>query len=194
MQAAAFTRARLDGKATRLSVRSSPLSPGLLPGWLLPAARLVSFDGVIGTMNQSDSRPQLERRLWQCLATLPRRRPIQRTRSGLFGSDNDLPDMIRSTTPAERRRLAYRRRTCCLRPTEKTRPPRSSSFRGLPPHPAWLLSTLRTPRYHGARKTRSRPARYGFGRMRLSLTSHRQLFRTHSSRRCSFTAGKGRHQ
>jgi hypothetical protein len=59
-----------------------------------------------GTMNQSDSRPQLERRLRQCLATLPRRRPIRRTRSGLFGSDDGLPDMMRSTTPAERHRLA----------------------------------------------------------------------------------------
>jgi len=29
------------------------------PGWSLPSARLVSFDGFIGTMDQSDSRPQL---------------------------------------------------------------------------------------------------------------------------------------
>jgi hypothetical protein len=51
---------------------------------------------------------------------------------------------------------------------------------GLTPHPIWLLSTLRTPRYRDARKTRFRPARYGFSRMRLSLIGHRQLVRTHS--------------
>src|SRR5206468_5237184 len=60
-----------------------------------------------------------------------------------------------------------------------TRPPRSSTFRGSIPHPAWLLSTLRTPRYRDARKTRSRPARYGFGRMRLSLIGTRQLGMTY---------------
>src|SRR5437764_4680957 len=37
----------------------------------------------------------------------------------------------------------------------------------------------RTSRCRDARKTRFRPARYGFGRVRLSLTSHRQLLRTH---------------
>ena len=66
----------LDGRATRLCVRTLPCSPGFLPGWPLPSARLVSFDGVIGTTNQSVARPQLGRRLWQCLAALPRQRPI----------------------------------------------------------------------------------------------------------------------
>ena len=42
------------------------------------------------------------------------------------------------------------------------------------------LSTLRTERYRTARKTRSRPARYGFGRTKLSFVSHRQLLLTHS--------------
>src|SRR5204863_352964 len=38
---------------------------------------------------------------------------------------------------------------------------------------------VRTPRYRDARKTRSRPARYGFGRMRLSLIGTRQLGMTY---------------
>jgi hypothetical protein len=57
--AAAFTRARLGGKATRLCVRTLASTREIPPGWSLPSARLVSFDGFIGTMNQSDSRPQL---------------------------------------------------------------------------------------------------------------------------------------
>jgi hypothetical protein len=36
------------------------------------------------------------------------------------------------------------------------------------------------PRYRDARKTRSRPARYGFGQMRLSLIGTRQLGMTYS--------------
>ena len=48
------------------------------------------------------------------------------------------------------------------------------------PHPAWPLSTLQTPRCRDARKTRSRPARYGFGQMRLSLTGTHQLGTTYS--------------
>ena len=47
-----------------------------------------------------------------------------------------------------------------------------------------LLSTLRTLRYRSARKTRSRPARYGFGRTELSSASHRQLLLTHSQAWC----------
>ena len=106
LRAASFTRARLDGKATRLCVRTLRLSRGFPSGWSLPSARLVSFDGFIGTMNQSDSRPQLGRRLRHRLAAIPRRRPIRRTRSGLPGSDDDLSCVMRSTTPAERHRLA----------------------------------------------------------------------------------------
>ena len=83
-----------------------PPRAGFLPGWPLPSARLVSFDGVISTMNQSDSRPQLGWRLRQCLAALPRRRPIRRTRSGLSCSDECFPCVIRPSTPAERRHLA----------------------------------------------------------------------------------------
>ena len=106
LRAAAFTRARLGGKATRLCVRTLASPRGFPPGWSLPSTRLVSFDGFISTMNQSDSRPQLGRRLRHCLAALPRRRPIRRTRSGLSCSDDCLPCVIRPSTPAERHRLA----------------------------------------------------------------------------------------
>ena len=101
----------------RLCVRALPPSRGLPSGRPLPSARLVSCDGFIGTMNRSDSRPRLGCALRQCLARIPRRRPSRRTRSGLSCSNDHLPCMIRPSTPAERRRLAYRRRTCCLRQT-----------------------------------------------------------------------------
>jgi hypothetical protein len=59
-RAAAFTRAKLGGKAARLCVRTLASAREIPPGWSPPSARLVSFDGFNGTMNQSDSRPQLE--------------------------------------------------------------------------------------------------------------------------------------
>ena len=105
-RAAAFTRARFDGKAPRLCVRTLPPSRGFLPGWPLPSARLVSFDGVIGTMDQSDSRPQLGQRLRHRLAAIPHQRPIWRTRSGLSCSDECFPYVMRPSTSAKRRHLA----------------------------------------------------------------------------------------
>jgi len=66
-------------------------------------------------MSQSDSRPQLERRLRHRLAAIPRRRPVRRPRSGLSCSDQCCPCVIRPSTPAKRRHLAERWRTCCLR-------------------------------------------------------------------------------
>ena len=86
---------------------------------------------------------------------------------------------LAGATPAEWHRLAFRRCRCCLRDWEHTRPPRTSTFRGSIPHPAWPLSTLQTPRCRDARKTRSRPARYGFDRMRLPLTGIHQLCMTY---------------
>ena len=53
-RAAAFTRARLGGRAVRLCVRTLASTREIPPGWSLPSARLVSFDGFIGTMNQSE--------------------------------------------------------------------------------------------------------------------------------------------
>ena len=118
------------GKASRLCVRTLAFSRGFPSGRPLPSTRLVSFGGFIGTMSRSDSRPQLGSALRFSLARRPRRRPSRRTRPGLLGSDDDLSYVMRSTTPAERHRLAYRRRTCCLRWTGTTRPPRHSDFRG----------------------------------------------------------------
>ncbi len=56
-----------------LGVRALAPSRGLPSGRPLPSARLVSFDGFIGTMNRSDSRPRLGCELRQCLARIPRR-------------------------------------------------------------------------------------------------------------------------
>lgn len=104
--AAAFTRSRLGIRITRLCVRILASPCGILSGRSLPSARLVFFDGFMGTMNQSDSRPQLGRQLWQCLVADPRQRPVWRTRSGLSCSDNYLPCVIRPSTPTERHHLA----------------------------------------------------------------------------------------
>ena len=104
--AAAFTLARFGGRVARLCVRLPTSLPGFSPRWSLPSARLVSFDGFISTMNQSDPRPQLGRRLRVFLAALPRWRPIQRFRSGLSCSDDHLPYVAWPSTPAERHRLA----------------------------------------------------------------------------------------
>ena len=74
-RAAAFTRARLGGRAIRPSVRplASPL--GVPSGRPLPSAHLVSFDGVIGTMNRSDSRPSAR----AATPAVPRCRPPPET-------------------------------------------------------------------------------------------------------------------
>jgi hypothetical protein len=86
-------------------------------------------------MGQSDSRPRLGVSLWSALATHPRRRPSRRPRSGLLGPDAGLSCVRRPSTPVERRRLALRRRTCCLQPRERPRPPRPSPYRGSLPAP-----------------------------------------------------------
>jgi hypothetical protein len=132
-------------------------------------------------MDRSDSRPQLRRSLRQALAHAPRWKPLQRTRSGLSCSDACCSYVKRPSTPAERHCLAYRRCTCCLRCWEPARPPRASAYRGSIPHPVQPLSTLQTPRYRDAHKTRSQPARYGFDWMRLSLIGIHQLARTYST-------------
>src|SRR6266508_4537489 len=131
--AASLTRASGIGKATRLCVRTLELSCRFPSGWPLPSTRLVSFGGFIGTMNQSDSRSRLGTELWSSLALLPRQRPSWRTRPGLLGSEDGLSHVGRSSTPAERHHLAYRRRTRGLRCRETARPPRSSIFRGSQP-------------------------------------------------------------
>ncbi len=77
------------------------VSSGLIPS----LHHLVSFDRFHGTMNQSDSRPQLGLLLWFPLRQAPVA-TTRRTRSGLSGSVSPLPYMMRSSTPVERRRLA----------------------------------------------------------------------------------------
>jgi len=93
---------------------------------------VVSFRDFAGTMNRSDSRPQLSVTLRLSLARRPHRRPTRWTRSGLLGSDNNPTYVMRSTTPAERYRLAYRRHPYCLRCREPTRPPRTPPFEAYP--------------------------------------------------------------
>lgn len=85
------------------------------PGSPFPSTRLVAFDGFTGTTSESDSRPRLEHPLWHRLADAPRHRPMWRTRSGLSCSNDYLLHVMWSSTPAERRLLAYRSRSCCLR-------------------------------------------------------------------------------
>src|SRR5712691_12715816 len=101
----------------------------------LPSARLVTFGGVIGTVSRSDSRPRLDGALRSALVHHPRRRPSRRLRSGLLGPDAGPACVRRPSTPVERHRLASRRRTSCLRPRERPRPPPPSSFRGSLPAP-----------------------------------------------------------
>ena len=50
---------QFGGRVARLCVRPPASLHGFSPGWSLPSTRLVSFDGFISTMNQSDPRPQL---------------------------------------------------------------------------------------------------------------------------------------
>ena len=134
--ATSFTRWSDGGKTPRLCVRTLACSNEFpssrpLPSTASAADRSALFGGFIGTMSRSDSRPQLGATLRSSLALHPRRQPRQRTRPGLLGSENDLSYVMRSTTPVERHRLAYRRCTCCLHGWEPTRPPRHSAFRGL---------------------------------------------------------------
>ena len=143
--ATSFTRWSDSGKTPRLCVRTMACSDRFPSSRPLPStASAVDcstlFGGFIGTMSRSDSRPQLDAALRSSLATHPRRGPVRRTRPGLLGSEDDPSYVIRSTTPVERHRLAYRRCTCCLHGREPTRPPQHSVFRSLPrtPHDSCL--------------------------------------------------------
>ena len=61
-----------------------------------------------------------------------------------------------SSTTAERRRLAYRRRTYCLRRTQPSRPPQICNCRGSITHPIQSLCTLRDGRHLPPRNTHYR--------------------------------------
>src|SRR5580704_12019636 len=87
------------------------------------------------------------------------------------------------STPAERRHLAKRCRTCCLRRFRASRPPQNSSFRGSIPHPIRSLCTLRTRRRRRLRNTRFPAARYHLTGADLSPAETRQLRLTHRNRK-----------
>src|SRR3984893_3975889 len=87
------------------------------------------------------------------------------------------------STPAVRRHLAQRCRTCCLRRFRASRPPQNSSFRGSIPHPIRSLCTLRTRRRRRLRNTRFPAARYHLTGSDLSPAETRQLRLTHRNRK-----------
>src|ERR1700730_17941725 len=87
------------------------------------------------------------------------------------------------STPAERRHLACRCRTCCLRRFRASRPPQSYLFRGSIPHPIRSLCTLRIRRCRRLRNTRFPAARYHLTGADLSPAETRQLRLTHRNRK-----------
>jgi hypothetical protein len=98
-----------------------------------------------------------------------------RAKRGLPGTDVVCLHVMESATAARRQRLAYRRRTCCLRRCSTSRPLRLSGFRGSIVHPTQSLCTLRGRRRRRAHATLTtgrplRPTRAG-----LSPARRRQL-------------------
>src|ERR1700737_3004187 len=87
------------------------------------------------------------------------------------------------STPAERRHLAWRCRTCCLRRFRASRPPQNSSFRGSIPHPIRSLCTLPTPRRRRLRNTPPPAAASPLTGADLSPAETRQLRLTHRNRK-----------
>jgi hypothetical protein len=152
--AAAFTRSRFGSKATRFCVRTLASRAGSPRGGPFPPC--VSLpDDFTGTMNQSDSRPQLGQRLWQCLAAVL---PLETNPADLVGPlmFRSLPSMRDpAIDPDGLHRLAYRRCSCCLRTQGAHSGSANFRLSRLIPVPTWLLFTLGTPRSRDARKTRS---------------------------------------
>src|ERR1700730_880542 len=87
------------------------------------------------------------------------------------------------STPAERRHLASRCRTCCLRRFRASRPPQSYFFRGSIPHPIRSLCTLRIRRRRRLRNTRFPAVRYRLTGAGLSPAGSLQLRLTHRNRK-----------
>ena len=118
---------------------------------------------------------QLGWRLRLCLVAIPRQRPVRRTRSGLSCSDDCFPCVTRPTT----------RRSDALSHSDDARAAfevgNPLGLRKLPhfeaqsrpPHGPCLHFRPRVTATPA--RLRSRPARYGFGQMRLSLIGIRQL-------------------
>ena len=92
------------------------------------------------------------------------------------------------STPAERRHLACRCRTCCLRRFRASRPPQSYFFRGSIPHPIRSLCTLRIRRRRRVRNTRFPAVRYRLTGAGLSPAGSRQLRLTHRNRKFESTS------
>lgn len=130
-----FPRRRLHFKVSRLCVRGLGISFGLLYKLIPSLRRLVSFGGFIGTMNQSDPRPQLGVLLWLSLVARPHRDYCRWPRSGLLGSESNLLYAMRSTSPAERRCLTIATAHVLPSPALTARPPRRYPFRGRQPAP-----------------------------------------------------------
>ncbi len=84
-----------------------------------------------------------------------RREPPGRTRD-LPGTDVVCLHVMESATAAGRQRLAWRRRTSCLRRCSTSRPLRLSGFRGSIVHPTQSLCTLRDRRRRRPRNTHYR--------------------------------------
>ena len=165
--AASLTRTRFAGRVIRLCVRPWR-SHAALPQ-VDPFPLHTSFPSAASSVvwGRFDSQPQLDATLRFSLAPRPHRRPYRWSRPGLLGSNVDLSHVIQSTTPVKRHRLAKRRHTAFDKPN-------GLGLHDLPtfganyPHPTRPLSTLQTPRYRDACKTRFRPARYGSDRSGLS--------------------------
>jgi hypothetical protein len=129
-----------------------------LPSIPSAAVRTALFEDFLGTTHLSDfSCPFIVGYSLFGLPDADRRagRPPGRT-GDLPGSDAILSCVMWSSTTAERRPLAYRCRTCCLRRCLPSRPLRISSFRGSIAHPAESLCTLRARRRRRPRNTRYR--------------------------------------
>src|SRR3984893_16231351 len=96
------------------------------------------------------------------------------------------------STPAERRHLASRCRTCCLRRFRASRPPQSYFFRGSIPHPIRSLCTLRIRRRRRLRNTRFPAVRYRLTGAGLSPAGSRQLRLTHRNRKMLWGGRRGK--
>src|ERR1700724_110560 len=96
------------------------------------------------------------------------------------------------STPAERRHLAKRCRTCCLRRFRASRPPQSYFFRGSIPHPIRSLCTLRIRRRRRLRNTRFPAVRYRLTGAGLSPAGSRQLRLTHRNRKMLWGGRRGK--
>src|SRR5215475_1107248 len=95
------------------------------------------------------------------------------------------------STPAERRHLALRYRTYCLRRFRASRPPQHYSFRGSIPHPIRSLCTLRIRRRRRLRNTRFPAARYHLTGAGLSPAGTRQLRLTHRNWKFELSVPEG---